>query len=60
LIESIDNKKAYCRAYFQAPEIDNNIIINVNNLKVGDFKKITVTGFKDYDLVGKQCTIWNV
>ena len=60
LIESIDNKKAYCRAYFQAPEIDNNIIINVNNLKVGDFKKITVTDFKDYDLVGKQCTIWNV
>ncbi|MFA7074181.1 MAG: 30S ribosomal protein S12 methylthiotransferase RimO [Endomicrobiaceae bacterium] len=53
-IESADNKKAYGRAYFQAPEIDSGIIINNRNKELipGTFEKIKITSFKDYDLIG--------
>lgn len=61
LIESSDKNKSYARAYFQAPEIDNNFIITApKDLKPGDFKKITVTKTKDYDLLAKECTNLNV
>lgn len=55
LIENIANKKAYGRAYFQAPEIDNNFIVDLtsNNIKVGEFDGIIVSDVKDYDIIGQ-------
>lgn len=54
LPETISKNKVYCRAYFQAPEIDNIIIINKNkNTDLGKFTKITIKDYKDYDLIAK-------
>ncbi|MDD5021308.1 MAG: 30S ribosomal protein S12 methylthiotransferase RimO [Endomicrobiaceae bacterium] len=55
LIENIAGKKAYGRTYFQAPEIDNNVFVNLqsNNIKAGEFKKIIVSGIKDYDIIAQ-------
>ena len=54
LPETISKNKIYCRAYFQAPEIDNIIIVNKNkNIELGKFTKITIKGYKDYDLIAK-------
>ena len=54
LPETVSGNKIYCRAYFQAPEIDNVIIVNNGkNIQVGKFTKVTVKGSKDYDLIAK-------
>lgn len=54
-VENVDKNKAYCRTQFQAPEIDGVTIVNLNNNKVvrGQFTKIVVSNFKDYDIIGK-------
>ncbi|MBO7611524.1 MAG: 30S ribosomal protein S12 methylthiotransferase RimO [Elusimicrobia bacterium] len=54
LPETISGNKVYCRAYFQAPEIDNTIIVKNNkNIQLGKFTKVTIKDFKDYDLIAK-------
>ena len=54
LPEFISKNKIYCRAYFQAPEIDNAIIVSNNkNIQLGKFTKVTIKDFKDYDLIAK-------
>ena len=54
LPETISENKIYCRAYFQAPEIDNTIIVNKNkNIELGRFTKIIIKDYKDYDLIAK-------
>ena len=54
LPETVSKNKIYCRAYFQAPEIDNTIIVNSNkNIKLGKFTKVTIKNYKDYDLISK-------
>ena len=54
LPETISGNKVYCRAYFQAPEIDNIIIVKNNkNIQLGKFTKVTIKDFKDYDLIAK-------
>ncbi|MBQ1610144.1 MAG: radical SAM protein, partial [Elusimicrobia bacterium] len=54
LPETVSKNKIYCRAYFQAPEIDNTIIVNENkNIELGKFTEITVKDYKDYDLIAK-------
>lgn len=55
LIENVSGNKAYGRAYFQAPEIDNNFIIDLKqeNIKSGEFKNIIVSDVKDYDIIGR-------
>lgn len=54
LPEFVSDNKIYCRAYFQAPEIDNMIIVNKKqNIKLGKFTDISIKTFKDYDLIAK-------
>ncbi len=54
LIENIDNNKFYARAYFQAPEIDNGIIVDRKKFfDIGKFVNVTITDYKDYDLIAK-------
>ncbi|MEO0097226.1 MAG: 30S ribosomal protein S12 methylthiotransferase RimO [candidate division WOR-3 bacterium] len=51
----IENKNL-ARAYFQAPEIDGNIILNNlnnKNIKIGEFNECEILKRKGYDLVGK-------
>ncbi len=51
LPEYVYKNKIFARAYFQAPETDNNIIINKNDkILTGKFVKVKINGYKDYDL----------
>jgi len=54
-VEDVDKNKACCRTEFQAPEIDGVTIFNLKNKKIvpGQFTKILVSNFKDYDIIGK-------
>ncbi|MEO0088168.1 MAG: 30S ribosomal protein S12 methylthiotransferase RimO [candidate division WOR-3 bacterium] len=60
-LDSLINKKFkvlvenhnFGRAYFQAPEIDGNIILENNNIKIGEFSECEIFKRKGYDLVGR-------
>ncbi len=54
LPEFVSKNKIYCRAYFQAPEIDNNVIITKkSSLKPGKFINVEIKSYKGYDLIAK-------
>ena len=54
LPEVVSGNKVYCRAYFQAPEIDNMIIVSKrDDISLGQFTNIKIKGYKDYDLIAK-------
>lgn len=54
LPEFVLKNKVWCRAYFQAPEIDNMIIVSKrDDISLGQFTNIKIKGYKDYDLIAK-------
>lgn len=54
LPEFVSDNKIYCRACFQAPEIDNMIITpKKENIILGQFTNIKIKNYKDYDLIAK-------
>ena len=54
LPEFVLKNKVWCRAYFQAPEIDNMIIVSKrDDISLGKFTNIKIKGYKDYDLIAK-------
>ncbi len=54
LPEVVSGNKVYCRAFFQAPEIDNMIIVNKkDDIILGQFKNIEIKSCKGYDLIAK-------
>lgn len=40
------------RTYADAPEIDTNIFVSGDNIKIGDFVPVVIEARQDYDLVG--------
>jgi len=56
LIDDKDENYYYGRTEYDAPEIDNLVLIkNEKNtsLKIGQFTKVLITDYSDYDLYGK-------
>ena len=55
IVDKVDNDGAICRTKADAPEIDGNLFVdsNFNNLKPGDFCKVLVEDYSEYDLWGK-------
>ena len=55
IVDKVDNHGAICRTKADAPEIDGNLFVdsNFNNLKPGDFCKVLVEDYSEYDLWGK-------
>ncbi|MDE7432513.1 MAG: 30S ribosomal protein S12 methylthiotransferase RimO [Lachnospiraceae bacterium] len=49
------NENAYIgRTYMDAPNVDGNIfVVTDEELLTGDFVKVHITGFQDYDLIGE-------
>jgi ribosomal protein S12 methylthiotransferase len=41
------------RFYGDAPEVDGVIILSGENLEIGNFYQACITGYKEYDLLGK-------
>ncbi|GAI13188.1 unnamed protein product, partial [marine sediment metagenome] len=39
---------------FTAPEIDNQVLIDIGNLKIGDFYNLKITNTKGCDLYGNM------
>ncbi len=57
LPEYVYGNKIFARAYFQAPEIDTAVIINKKeNIRLGNFTKVTIKGYKNYDLYAERAT----
>jgi len=56
LYEEIDYKKSMFvgRTQYNAPDIDSVVYFSGNNVDVGNFYDILITGVKGYDLIGKQ------
>ncbi|MTI94497.1 MAG: 30S ribosomal protein S12 methylthiotransferase RimO [Firmicutes bacterium] len=54
LIDYVDSRRqiAQGRGYWQAPEIDNNIVIEASSLKAGTFVDVRVNGVNGYNLRG--------
>lgn len=54
LVDSKMKKIAYARSEFDAPEIDNEIIIETDNqVKTGNFYNVKIVDYLEYDLVAK-------
>lgn len=54
LVEGISKNKIHSRAYFQAPEIDNCILISNAKLNKGTFQKVKIIKTQKYDLIAKK------
>ena len=53
IIDNKENENYIGRTKFDSPEIDNEVIIKDNNLKIGSFYNIKITDATEFDLQGK-------
>jgi ribosomal protein S12 methylthiotransferase len=55
LIDRKEGDNFIGRTEFDSPEVDNEVYISAKNeyLRTGDFANITITGAKEYDLIGE-------
>ena len=54
IVDEVDNNYAFTRSQYDAPEIDNQIIIKDNNLKTGDIINCKIKKAYEYDLLGER------
>jgi ribosomal protein S12 methylthiotransferase len=55
LIDRIDDNVAYARTEYDAPEVDNDVIIEIGNeaVKEGDFRQVVIEDSSAYELFGR-------
>lgn len=54
LVDSRSKTSSFARSEFDAPEIDNEIIIeSKNQLKIGNFYEVQIVDYLEYDLIAK-------
>ncbi len=53
IIDSKENENYIGRTQFDSPEIDNEVIIKSNNLKIGNFYKVKITDSTEFELYGE-------
>lgn len=52
--EIVDNTTYIGRSYMDSPDIDGIVYINSsNNIKIGDFVKVNINDYMEYDLIGE-------
>ena len=49
----VDDSTFLGRSFMDAPEVDGMIYISDNNISIGDFVDVKITGYMEYDLVGE-------
>lgn len=54
IIDEIKDNTALARSQYDAPEIDNQIYLPADNLKVGDIVKCRIKEAFEYDLIGER------
>ncbi len=54
IIDEIDKGAAFGRTEYDAPEIDNQVILPATGLKVGDIIVCNITEASEYDLIGEK------
>jgi ribosomal protein S12 methylthiotransferase len=52
LIDEVIGKEAIARTEFDAPEVDNTVILPAKKHKAGDLVKVKIKKAEDYDLFG--------
>lgn len=57
IVDEIQNGISYCRTQFDAPEIDNLVILNNSNSQPGEIVKVKITAHSEYDLFAKRLKI---
>lgn len=57
IVDEIQNGISYCRTQFDAPEIDNLVILNNSNSQPGEIVKVKITSHSEYDLFAKRLKI---
>ncbi len=60
LIDELDilNNQAIARSKWDAPEVDGVVVINnIKGLKIGDFAKVKIYDYDEYDLYGERSDI---
>ena len=51
VVDSVQNSTAYCRSEFDAPEIDNEIIVkSAAGMKEGNYYNVKIVDSYEYDL----------
>jgi ribosomal protein S12 methylthiotransferase len=53
IIDGYEDKRWVGRTYGDAPEIDCKVYLKAGDVKQGEIKKVLITNFKEYDLVGR-------
>ena len=51
--EKVDDNTFSGRSFMDAPEVDGMIYISGNDINIGDFVDVKITGYMEYDLVGE-------
>lgn len=50
LVDELYDGKYYCRSESDSPEVDNKVIVSADNLEFGNFYKVKITDYDEYDL----------
>jgi len=53
LIDRAEGNYFVGRTEYDSPDVDNEVLINAEYLRIGEFVEVEVTGYTDYDLYGK-------
>jgi ribosomal protein S12 methylthiotransferase len=54
LIDRKENDILIARTQYDSPEIDNEVILNESNLKIGEFYKVRITEATEFDLIAES------
>lgn len=50
LVDRVEGDYFVARSEYDSPDVDNEILINAEYLKIGEFSRVKITGATDYDL----------
>ena len=57
MIDRTESDKFVGRTEFDSPEVDPEVVVSGNNIKIGDIIPVKITGAEDYDLIGEVVSI---
>ncbi len=53
LIDRVEGDYFVGRTEFDSPDVDNEVLVKADYLRIGEFVKVKITGSSDYDLYGE-------
>lgn len=53
LIDRVEGDYFIGRTEFDSPDVDNEVLVKADYLRIGEFVKVKIAGSSDYDLYGE-------